>query len=475
MAGASERFDLCVIGAGPAGIAAAQRGLALGKSVALVEPVEMGGVALNWGALPAQVLSASARRAHDIRHAADVGIGADDPRINFSRLHAHIRSVVEAARIEVSAERLAAMGAEIIRHPAIFLSRTTIEAGERRIKAARFILATGSRPHIPHIPGLDAVPYFTPETIFELTRRPGHLIVIGAGATGTALAQAYRRLGAKVTLIDMLSPLSDEDPEFSSIVTERLAAEGVEILENTGVVSVAGGEDGIHVTVKTGADEGLIPGTHLLVATGRVSNLDTLDLGKAGVKWGPRGPALDRLGRTTNHRIYCVGDASGTRSVGAAKFMGDWVARHAVGRRFGMLLPPVLPRLIATDPEIAAVGLTEQEARTRYKGRFAVTRHGFAGLDRSRARGQGEGHVKLITAEGGRIVGAGLCGDGAGEVAAAFALAIAQRLTPFDLQDLVAPYPALGEIVPLVASEYASAHRRSGGARAFAALKRLLP
>lgn len=475
VAGASERVDLCVIGAGPAGIAAAQKGLELGASVALIEPVEMGGVALNWGALPAQILSASARRAHDIRNAADVGIGANDPRINFARLNAHIRSVIEAARPDVSAERLGAMGADVIRHPAIFLNRSTIEAGERRIRARRFIVATGSRPYVPQIPGLDEVPYFTPETIFELTRRPGHLIIIGAGATGTALAQAHIRLGAKVTLIDMLSPLSDEDPEFTALVTETLADEGVEIVKNTGVVSVAEEGEGIRVTLKSGADEHAISGTHLLVATGRTSNLDTLDLGKAGVAWTQGRPALDRAGRTANRRIYCVGDAAGTRTVAAARTMGAWAATHALSALRGMAPPPIIPRLIATDPEIAAVGLTEPEALAKYKGRIVVTRYGFAGLDRARARGDGSGHVKLITTENGRIVGAGMCGDGAGELAAPFALAIAQRLTPFDLCDLIAPYPALGEVVPLVAEHYVTSHRRSGGARALAALKRLLP
>lgn len=475
MAAASERFDLAIIGAGPAGLAATEAALAMGASTVLIEAVEMGGVALNWGALPAHVLAACARRAHDIRNAGNVGIGADEPRINLARIHTHIKSVVESARADVSLERFVAKGAEVIRHPAQFINRTTVVAGDRRIKASRFILATGSRPFIPEIPGLDDTPYLTPETIFELTRRPGHLVIIGAGKTGIGLAQSYRRLGAKVTLIDMLEPLGDEDREFSTIVVGRLVQEGIEIFANTGVVSVAGGEDGVFVTIKTGADEELIAGSHLLVATGRVANLDTLDLGKAGVKWNSNGLARNMVVRTSNRRIYCVGDAAGTRSVQAAKAMGAWAARHAQGPQLWPIRPPLVPRLVASDPEIAAVGLTEAEARERHGEGFSVTRFAFGGLDRARARAQTDGHIKLITTTNGRIVGAGICGDGAGEIAATLALAIAQRLTPHDLEDLVAPYPALAEIVPLVASEYAQSHRKTALSRTLAAVKRLLP
>lgn len=475
MAAASERFDLAIIGAGPAGLAAAEAGLALGASTVVIEAIEMGGVALNWGALPAHVLAASARRAHDIRNAADVGIGADDPRVNFARLNAHIKSVVEAARADVSLERLVAKGAEVIRHPAQFINRSTVQAGERQIKASRFILATGSRPFIPEIPGLDTMPYLTPETVFELTRRPGHLIIIGAGSTGVALAQSYRRLGAQVTLIDMLDPLGDVDSEFSAIISRRLAAEGVDIFANTGVISIAGGEDGVFVTLKTGAEEHLVSGTHLLVATGRIANLDTLDLAKAGVKWSPNALAHNMVVRTSNRRIYCVGDAAGTRSVQAARSMGAWAARHALNASILPQQPPLVPRLVASDPELVTVGLSEAQARNKYGDGYSVARLSFGGLDRARARARTGGHIKLITLSNGRIVGAGLCGDGASEIAAILALAIAQKLTPYDLIDLVAPYPALSEIVPLIASEYAQSHQRTGLKRAMARLKRLLP
>ncbi|WP_196259991.1 FAD-dependent oxidoreductase [Pelagibacterium limicola] len=475
MATRNERVDLCVIGAGPAGLAAAERALELGASTAIVEAVEMGGVALNWGALPAHALAASARRAHDIRTAADLGIGAEDPRVNFARLNAHIKSVVEDARPNVSAERLAAKGAEVIRHPAAFTSPSTIAAGERRIKARRFILATGSRPHIPEIPGLEGVPFHTPETIFEITRRPAHLIVIGGGATGTTLAQAHRRLGCEVTLVDMLAPLGDEDVELAVPVLDGLEREGVAIFANTGVVAVEGDENNVVVTLRTGADERTISGSYLLVATGRSANLDTLDLGKARVKRGRGGVALDMVSRTSNHRIYCVGDAAGTRSVHAARFMGAWAATHALGPRLGLFLPPVLPRLIATDPEIAAVGLTEAQARARHGLNFSVTRFPLAGLDKARVHARREGHAKLLTTRRGRLVGAGFCGDGAGELAGLFGLVIAQRLTLHDLAGLLAPYPALSEIASLSAARYAADHPQSLAWRVMGTLKRLLP
>src|SRR5690606_17793590 len=222
----------------------------------------MGGVSHNWGTLPAQALAETAERAHQIRTAREFGLGADEPRINFSRVNSRVRAAIEAAAPAVSPQHFAALGIETVAARARFIGPATIEAGERTIRAANFLIATGSRPIVPDVPGLDSVPYFTPETIFEVTRRPSHLLVIGGGATGLALAQSHLRLGCQVSLVEMLDPLADEDPELVQAVVRRLRAEGLELHTHTGVVSVSGSGEQITLETKTGPDEATLSGSH---------------------------------------------------------------------------------------------------------------------------------------------------------------------------------------------------------------------
>lgn len=434
----------------------------------------MGGVALNWGALPAHALAASAGRAHAVRTARDLGIGADEPRINFARINAHIRQVVDDAAPEVSENHFAAMGIEVIRATAAFIDKRTLQAGERLIRARRYILATGARPRLPDIPGLGDIPYLTPETVLELTRRPSHLIILGGGSTGLALAQAHLRLGCKVTVIEMLDPLRDQEPELADVVLRRLVAEGLEIFTNTGIVSLTREDEEIVVEIRSGAEERILRCSHFLLAAGRRANVEGLELGKAGVRLDAGGPLLDAGLRTSNRRIFCAGEVAGARSVHAARHQGGLAADRALGM-LGRGRTALMPRAVHTDPAIASVGMTEPEARQRYKTDFAVTRFPFAMIDGARASGETEGHVKLITHASGRIVGAAIAGPQAGELIAIFALAIALRLAPHDLESLLVPHPALAEIVSAVAREYGEVHGQGRRGGLFAALKRLLP
>lgn len=470
----AERTDLCIIGAGPAGLAAAHRARARGASVILVEAVEMGGVALNWGALPAHALAESARRAHQTRTARDLGIGTDEPRINFARINAHIKQVVDEAAADVSENRLVAMGIEVIRAQAAFVDKRTLQAGERLIRARRFVLATGSRPRLPDIPGLGDIAYHTPETIFEITRRPQHLIILGGGDTGMAIAQAHVRLGCKVTLIEMLEPLRNHEPELADIVLRRLAAEGLEVHANTGIVSLGKQGEEIVVEIRRGVEETVLRGSHFLLAAGRRANIEGLDLDKAGVRFDANGPQLDAGLRTSNRRIFCAGEVAGVRSVHAARHQGGLVADLALGVS-GRAHAALLPRAAHTDPAIASVGLTEPEARQRYKTDFTITRFPFSEIDGARASGETEGHVKLIVLTSGRIIGAAIAGPRAGELIAVFALAIAMHLAPKDLESLLVPHPALAEIIPAVARAHREAHGQARSGGLFSALKRLLP
>lgn len=468
-----EKIDLCIVGAGPAGIAAAERAVARDARVVLIEGGELGGVSHNWGTLPAQALAAAAERAHLIRNARDLGLGADEPRINFARINARLRAAVEEASPKVSAEHLAATGIEIVRGRARFAGPSTIEVDGRTIRASHFLIATGSRPVVPAIPGLEDVPYFTPETIFEVTRRPSHLIVVGGGATGLALAQSHLRLGCQVTIIEMLEPLADQDPEMAQAVLRRLRAEGLEIREHTGVVAVSAAGDGIAIDIKAGPDEERLTGSHLLFATGRRPDFDGLGLKAARVRMDGETPVLRRLGRTSNPRILVAGDAAGQ--------IGTHAARHGARLAVDAMLgggaerDAAVPRIVHTRPAIAWVGMTEPQARRHYDARFEIVRAGFAQTDAAHARAEPNGHIKVLVGPRGQIIGAGIVGPHAEELVAVLALAIAQRSGLGDIERLVMPHPSFAQAIALAAGEYVRTHGQTGRPGWRSTLKRLLP
>ena len=465
------KVDLCVIGAGQAGIGAAMDAAALGASVVLIKAGTLEEKSRLWAPLATQALAASARRAHDIRTARDMGIGADEPRINFARLNARVKDVLAQAAPDLSTERLTAMGVEVLEGAGAFEGPSRFKLGERIIRSRRFIVATGSRPFVPDIPGLSASGYYTPETALDITRRPSHLVVLGGGGTGLALAQAYLRLGCQVTLIDMLEPLADQDPELARVVRQSLEAEGLVIHANTGIVSVRADDNGVAITVKSGADETDIAASHLLVATGRIANLEGLGLDKTRVSLGAFGPVLNRNLTPSNRKIYFIGeDAEADQSVHAARMHARQIAGAGFENR-----RPIVPTMVHTDPQIAQVGMTEPEAAKRFKGRFAVTRAPFSQTARARAQGALAGHVKLITQTNGKIVGAGIVGGEGGELAGVFALAIARGLTLDQLDAVVAPHPSYAQVISDLGEHYRFAHPPGMAKQRSARLKRLLP
>ncbi|WMT87459.1 NAD(P)/FAD-dependent oxidoreductase [Pelagibacterium sp. 26DY04] len=468
-----ERIDLCIIGAGPAGIAAAEQAAAREARVVLVEGGELGGVSHNWGSLPAQALAAAAERAHAIRTARDLGVGADEPRINFARVNTRIRAAIDEANPNVSAEHLEAQGIEVVRGRARFTGPSAIEVEGRAIRAANFLVSTGSRPVVPAVPGLDGVPYFTPETIFEVTRRPSHLIVVGGGATGLALAQSHLRLGSPVTLIEMLEPLGDQDPEMAQAVLRRLRAEGLEVREHTGVVAISSVAGEIAVDVKAGPNEDRIVGSHLLFATGRRPDFDGLGLEAAKVRMTGDVPALGRFGRTSNRRIFVAGDAAGQVGTHAARHGAHMAVDAMLGGRYGR--GAVVPRIVHTHPAIAWVGMTEPEARTRHGNKFEVVRAGFSQTDAAHAQAEANGHVKVLVGPRGTILGAGIVGPHAEELIAVLALAMSGKMGLDKIERLVVPHPSFSQAIALAAAQYA--RTRGGNARSGwrAALKRLLP
>jgi pyruvate/2-oxoglutarate dehydrogenase complex dihydrolipoamide dehydrogenase (E3) component len=349
-----------------------------------------------------------------------------------------------------SVARFSGLGVRVLRGHARFTdARTVAVDDEFMVKARRFVIATGSAPVIPPIPGLMQTPYLTNESVFDLTLRPRHLVVIGAGAVGLELAQAFRRLGSEVTVIEAATPLGRDDPECAAVVLDSLQRDGVAIRTGHAVTAVRppyqpGGD--ITVTVKTPGREEVIAGSHLLVAVGRRPVVEELGLDRAGIAYGPGGIAVDKGLRTGNRRVYAVGDvAGGPQFTHVANHHAGLVIRNALFRLPVRADFRSVPYVTFTDPELAQVGLTEAEAKRQGLG-ISVLRWPYRENDRARAEGQTHGHIKVIATRRGRILGATIVGAHAGELIATWALAISQGLSVRAFAGLTVAYPTHAEI-----------------------------
>lgn len=481
------RPDLCVIGAGEAGLSAALDAAALGASVILVEHAAFGGAHLRGGCISSKALVAAAARAQTIREAAAFGLNASEPQVDFAALRSRIAAISAELALARSPERLVASGVRVLRAQARFLDRLTLVAGEATIQARRFVVATGGRPARPDIPGLAGTPHLTSDTIFDLPERPDSLVVLGGGPLGLELAQAFRRLGSRVVVIERHVLLPREDRELAACVEARLRAEGVDIRIGARVASIEGDADGVRLRLEPAGESepaAVVTGARLLVATGRAPFLDGLDLERAGVRAEPSGIVVDARMRAANRRIYAIGDCAGAGGQGyrfshAARRQAEIVVADALGRgRKGFELR-LAPRVTFTDPEIAAVGEGEDEARAggkdARKSRVRVLRLPFAINERARIEGRLDGLMKLVLAPDGRVLGCAIAGRGAGEMIAFWTLVVSRGLRLSDLDGLVAPNPTLSELsLEAARAAVASAQARGEGPRpgALPALRR---
>jgi pyruvate/2-oxoglutarate dehydrogenase complex dihydrolipoamide dehydrogenase (E3) component len=446
--------DICIIGAGSGGLSVAAGAAQMGVRVVLVEGAEMGGDCLNHGCIPSKALIAAAKAAHSRETGAEMGVTPGIPQVDYAAAKDHVHRVIAAIAPHDSQERFEGFGVRVIRDWGRFTSPRTLQAGAHEISARRFVIATGSRPFVPPVPGLDGVPYLTNETVFALRERPGHLIVLGGGPIGMELAQAHRRLGCAVSVVEAARALGREDPELAAVALDAIRAEGVEIAEGQAATAVAGTAGALRVTL---ADGRVVEGTHLLVAVGRVVALDRLNLAAAGVKHDRRGVKVNaRLRSVSNRRVFAVGDAAGgLQFTHLAGYHAGVVVRQAVLGLPARMRTDHIPRATYTDPEIAQVGLTEEEARTAHGSRLTVVRVPFSGNDRAQAEGKTVGLLKVMVA-GGRPVGAGIAGPMAGELIAPWALAISARLAMSAMSSAVLPYPTMAEIGKRAAGAYFS-------------------
>ncbi|MBL4928462.1 dihydrolipoyl dehydrogenase family protein [Fuscibacter oryzae] len=447
------KTDICIIGAGAGGLSVAAGAAQMGARVVLIEGGEMGGDCLNHGCIPSKALIAAAHRAH-LARSGGLGIAPCDPVVDFPAVMAHVAATIATIAPHDSQQRFEGLGVTVLRGWARFTSPQEVAVGEHRIRARRFVIATGSRPVVPALPGIETVPVLTNETLFTLRDLPRHLMILGAGPIGCEMAQAFRRLGSLVTVVEAKSPLSREDPQATAAVLAGLQAEGVDLRSGANVVRLRDLGGQIEAVLDDGS---VIVASHLLAATGRKPALDGLNLPAARIACDYRGIRVSaNLRSATNRRVYAVGDAAG---------QGQFT--HLAGAHAGVVIrqallslparaPQQVPRVTYTDPELAQTGMTEAEARAIYGGRLTVLTEAYARNDRALTEAAPQGFVKVM-AVAGRPVGATLVGPGAGDQLALWQLAIARRIKLSAIAGLVLPYPTRAETAKRAAGAYFSA------------------
>lgn len=473
----SLKADLIVIGAGSAGLSAAAGAAMLGLKVVLYEKGEMGGDCLNYGCVPSKALLSAAKVAQTVREAWKFGIGAAAPTTDWEAVKAHVHGAIATIAPVDSQERFEGLGVTVIREHAKFADRKTVVSATTRTTARRIIIATGSRAFIPPIEGLHEVDYLTNEDIFSIPEQPQHLVILGGGPIGMEMAQAFNRLGSKVTVVEMGKVLGRSDPEHAKVAADTLREEGVTILEGHKAAKVEKTDTGIRLKTESSDGGQTIDGSHILVALGRRAVLDGLDLEKGGVDHDGRNVTVkDTLRSPSNGRVWALGDVAGE---GQFTHLAGWHASVFVRRALfkspsskASSLP--LPAVTYTAPEVAQIGLTEAEARDQYGDEIKAPSFPFHENDRAIAEGHTKGEAKLIVRKG-KILGASIVGDGAGDILQLVSVAMSNGLKVRDLTNFISPYPTRAEVVKRAASSYFAETVFGSGAKRLVGLLQKIP
>ncbi|OZB18929.1 MAG: dihydrolipoamide dehydrogenase [Rhodobacterales bacterium 34-62-10] len=450
---AQLKADILVIGAGSGGLSVAAGAVQMGASVILLEGHKMGGDCLNYGCVPSKALLAAGHAAHAMTTGAAMGITPVAPQIDYAAAKDHVARVIAQIEPVDSQERFEGLGVKVIRAYGHFTGPHTVQAGDDTITARRIVIATGSSPLVPPIPGLDKVPYLTNETLFDLREKPEHLLIIGGGPIGMEMAQAHRRLGCAVTVIEGAKALGKDDPELSAVVLDHLRSEGITIAEDALAAEIRGQAGAIEVEVKDGR---IFKGTHLLMAVGRKSNTEKLNLAAAGIESTKTGIKVDARMRTTNKRVFAIGDvAGGMQFTHVAGYHAGLIIRQALFGLPARQKTAHIPWATYTDPELAHVGLTEAEARKTHGTALEVVRFDYHHNDRAIATLHTKGLIKVMVHKG-RPVGVSIVGHQAGELITLWSMAIANNLKMSAVAAMVAPYPTISEINKRAAGAYFS-------------------
>ena len=450
--------DICVIGGGAGGLSVAAGAVQMGAETVLIERGKMGGDCLNTGCIPSKALLAAGKAAKAAAGNPAMGIHPrGGPDIDFGGVKAHVADVIAGIATHDSVERFTALGVTVIQAEARFESNHVILVdtpdGQVRISARYFVIATGSNPLVPLINGLDTVPYYTNETIFELRERPEHLLIIGGGPVGIEMAQAHRRLGCKVTVIEALTILRRDDSELVKRLKIQLKDEQIDLIEKTQITGIS--KQALSICIEL-ADGHSVQGSHLLVAVGRRPNLDGLHLDAAKIDFTEKGIITNDSLRTSQKHIFAVGDVTGRHQfTHVAGYHASIVIRNMLFRLPSKLNHDAIPWVTYTDPELAHVGLTWKEAVDRYtKTALRRVEWELRGNDRARVERRKDGIIRVITTKNGRILGASILTKHAGEMIHVWTLAITKGMKIRDLAEAIAPYPSWSEASKQVAGAY---------------------
>ena len=467
-----RRFDynLIVIGAGSAGLVSAYIAAAVKARVALIERHRMGGDCLNTGCVPSKALLRSARLLADVRNAERYGIAGATASVDFAKVMQRVHEVIARIEPHDSVDRYRGLGVEVIKGDARIVSPWQVEVDGQRLSARSLIIASGAQARVPAIEGLDAVDFRTSDTLWEIRELPKNLVIVGGGPIGCELAQAFARLGSKVSLVQKDSRLLPrEDADASKIIADRFAAEGIEVVSNCEAIRVEGDKAGGVLIGRRDGEEMRFAFDRLLLALGRKPNVSGFGLEALGVEIEPRGTIRnDALLRTNFPNIFVAGDVAGPYQFTHVASQQAWYAA------VNALLAPfwsfkvdyrVIPWATFTDPEVARVGLSETEARAQGI-EVEVTRYNLDDLDRAITDAADHGYVKILTVPGkDRILGATIVGEHAGDLLAEFVLAMKHSIGLNKLLGTIHVYPTLGEATKMAAGAWKRAHAPQGALR----------
>lgn len=450
--------DLCIIGAGSGGLSVAAGAAQMGADVVLIEGHKMGGDCLNVGCVPSKSLLAAAHKAALIREGAGVlGVSSKGVKVNMPDVHSHVQDVIAQIRPHDSVERFEGLGVKVISDYARFTSPVEVQTGNTRIQARYFVIASGSVPVVPDIQGLDRVDYLTNENIFDLTQLPKHLIILGSGPVGCEMGQAFRQLGAQVTILSHSALLPHDDDDLKDILKQKFKADGIVLHENAHIQEVNKNKQAIIVKIKTSGNQTLeIEGSHLLVAAGHKAATEKLNLDEAKVEVDQRGIIVDKAMRTSNKKIFAIGDVTNTyRFTHIAGYQAGIVIQRALFKMPAKANYNAVPWVTYTNPEIANVGMNEKTALEKMgEKNFQVLKWPYLENDRAKAERETEGFVKVIIKPNGKILGAAIAGKQAGDLLQPWSLAISKGLKIKDMAQIIVPYPTLGEINKRAAGSY---------------------
>ena len=452
-----DEFDLAIIGAGAGGLMAADFAVKLGARVALIEKNRIGGDCTWIGCVPSKSLVKAAKVAHDVGKAGRFGIRADQPVADMARVRDYIQGTIHEIYQSHTPEALRAKGIDVALGPGRFVDPSTISAGERRLRAKKIIVTTGAHPKIPEIDGLENVPFVTYERIFDNDRLPPSMIVVGGGPLGLEIAQSYQRLGSQVTVVTE-DVLPKDEPDARKVIEDVLQREGVRFV--SGRVRSAR-RDGAQIVVSTGTEEAR--GDLLLVASGRAPVVADLDLEKAGVNFSQAGIPVDSFLRTNVKHIYAAGDVLGGYQFShLAGWQAFLAARNALIPGNSTGLTDLVPWVTFTDPEVAHVGLTEEQARKSFGDGIRVGRLAMKQIDRAVCEDDRDGFIKIVAKNNDVIVGATVVGSRAGEIITEFILAVEWRKKVADLASPIHAYPAYSNAAQQLAAKMTVARNFSG-------------